>query len=81
MPVPCSSVIFSSMVISFSTIAARSSGESELFIHGCAEELSCECSRDGRRKHAKRMLARTTIADSERLVQGEPAGKIMNRLS
>src|ERR1700722_1877565 len=79
-PVPCSRVIFSSMVISFNTMAARSSGESELFIQGSAEGLSCglDCSRDGNRTQARRTLARTTIADGDRLALGEPAGKIMN---
>src|SRR5438045_9619795 len=38
-PVPCSSVIFSSSVISFTTMAARSSGKRLVFIHGSEDLL------------------------------------------
>src|SRR6266487_1963008 len=41
MPVPWSIVIFSSMVISLTTIEARSSGERLGFIHGCGLPPDC----------------------------------------
>src|SRR6476661_5777978 len=42
MPVPCSIWIFSSMVISLTTIEARSSGERLVFIQGRDASLFCE---------------------------------------
>src|SRR5260370_1825853 len=40
MPVPCRREIFSSSVISFSTMAARWSGDSDVFIQGREDALS-----------------------------------------
>src|SRR5450432_3210118 len=41
-PVPCSIVIFSSSVISLTTMAARSSGDRLVFIQGGGGAFSCE---------------------------------------
>src|SRR5215469_11663522 len=46
MPVPCSRVIFSSRVICWTTIVARSSGESFGFIHGKLD-VGCDCAKNG----------------------------------
>src|SRR6266700_2008102 len=46
-PVPCSNVIFSSSVISFTTSAARSSGERLVFIQGDEDLADCDCPRNG----------------------------------
>src|SRR5256885_12104138 len=48
MPVPCSIWIFSSIVISLTTIEARSSGERLRFIQGCDVSLFCERTRMGK---------------------------------
>jgi hypothetical protein len=49
MPVPCKREIFSSSVISFTTSAARSSGERRLFIQGAGDALCSEpvCAKAG----------------------------------
>src|SRR6266403_2208470 len=59
-PVPCRSEIFSSIVISFTTIAARSSGERLKFSHGLDVVLAetWVCADAGRRAHQITMLIR-----------------------
>src|SRR6202162_2228829 len=47
MPVPCKREIFSSSVISFTTRAARSSGERAVFIHALAGLCPPACARTG----------------------------------
>src|SRR5207253_10128819 len=46
-PVPCSNVIFSSSVISFTTSAARSSAERLVFIQGDEDLGGCDCPKGG----------------------------------
>src|SRR5437016_13562827 len=46
-PVPCSNVIFSSSVISFTTSAARSSAERLVFIQGDEDLVGGDCPRNG----------------------------------
>src|SRR5215470_12577946 len=44
-PVPCSREIFSSSVIAFTTMLARSSGERPVFIHGCSTTFALVCAK------------------------------------
>src|SRR5271165_2015043 len=81
MPLPCSSPIFSSSVICFSTISARSSGERLLFIQGkfclpvwpelggCADAVAIIS--------AKEKIAKTVLRLQNRLFIGDLAAPFM----
>ena len=64
MPVPCSIWIFSSMVISLTTIEARSSGERLVFIQGCDVSLFCERTRVEEKNKKNRKDRKNTVAYS-----------------
>src|SRR5436305_176288 len=65
MPVPCSIWIFSSIVISLTTIEARSSGERLVFIQGCDPSLFWEKTRseEKRKKNRKHKEERFLLWD------------------
>src|SRR6185369_17983578 len=66
-PLPCTRAIFSSSVSSFNTSSARSSGESEVFIHGCFLASGGFCPCDTRNVEAEETTRKRTVNPSQRV--------------